>query len=314
MTAQRLRIQEVGPREGMQFEGMGDPHRIRTADKAALVDSLSATGLGRIQVTSFVSPKAVPQMADAAAVSSLITVNPKVTYTALFFNQRGLQQAIDAGIYEIVGQLVLTASETFAMRNLRSTRAQEIDTQRSLVAAYQTAGIPVSRAAVMAAFGCNYEGKVPFDTVLSLVETLAAIVGEAGESLAEISLADSMGWADPAQVRSYVAAIRSRWPGVAVSLHLHDTRGLGMANALAALDVGVEALDSSVGGLGGCPFAGVAAGNVPTEDLVYLCERLGIETGVDLDELLRSVEVAEHVVGHPLPGRTGRLSPALLHL
>lgn len=296
----------------MQFEGMSDPHRIRAVDKAALVNSLSLTGLGRIQVTSFVSPRAVPQMADAAEVSSLVTVNPNVTYTALFFDDRGLRRALHAGIYEVSGQLVLTASETFGVQNLQRTRAQEIDAQRALLAAYQLHGIPVTRAAVMAAFGCNYEGAVPFGTVLALIEKMATMIRDAGGVMEEVSLADSMGWADPSQIRRYVQAVRHEWPGAAISLHLHDTRGLGMANALAALETGVDALDASIGGLGGCPFARVAAGNVPTEDLVYLCERLGIETGVNLENLLRSVEVAERVVGHPLPGRTGRLTPELL--
>lgn len=312
MTTKEVLLQEVGPREGFQFEGIGDPGRISTEAKVRLVDSLAGTGLRRIQVTSFVSPRQVPQMADAAEVSGLLRPRDGVEYTSLFFNERGLRRAIEAGVYTVVGQVVLTASETFSQRNLRTDHAGEVRMQRSLLEAYRACGVPVTRAAVMAAFGCNYEGSVPLGRVLELLAIEEKLIVGAGGRLEEISLADTMGWADPEQVRVAVETLHERWPDTRVSLHLHDTRGTGMANVYAALMAGVDALDTSVGGLGGCPFAGTAAGNVPTEDVVFLCDRLGVRTGVDLEPLLDSVRVAEETVGHPLPGRVGRLSIDLL--
>jgi hydroxymethylglutaryl-CoA lyase len=226
-----------------------------------------------------------------------------VSYTAVYLDSRGLDRALEAGRYAVEGRFFLTASDTFLERNLRRTHEQDLDVQRANAEIYAAHDIPVVAGSIMAAFGCNYEGDIPTARVLQLVEELDQLTAEAGGSLDRLLLADTMGWADPRLVQRTVAAVKERWPGVDVALHLHDTRGTGMANVYAALEAGVRAFDTSVGGLGGCPFAGVAAGNVPTEDVVFMCERMGLETGVDLGRLVDAARTAQRVVGHELPSR-----------
>ena len=307
----RVALVEVGPREGFQYEGIGDPGRIATADKIRLIDMLGQTGLSCLQIVSFVSPKQVPQMADAEAICAGITRRPGIAYNGIYLNDTGLKRALAAGVLDIRGKITLAMSETFALRNQKRSLAQDYEMQRRLAAIYAAEGITVDYGALMAAFGCNDEGLMPPARVVEFVEKLQAIAAETGSQLATLNLADTMGWADPELVRRVVGAVRGRWPDLRIALHLHDTRGLAIANVHAALLEGVELFDTAVGGLGGCPFAGNtgAAGNVCSEEVVFLCRQLGIETGVDLDALVECARFAERMVGHPLPSKL--LTPSL---
>lgn len=296
----RIDIHEEGPREGFQIE----PGPIPTADKVALVDALSATGLKHIQVCSFVSPKIVPGWADADEVAARFTPAPGVHYTGLWFNEKGLERALaQRGRLSLSGSITTTASAAFTRKNLNRTQEENFAAQRTQLALHLSHGIEVSRISVQAAFGCNYQGDVPVADVLAVVAEGFAIAAEAGVTPGLIALADTMGWAIPPRVERVVGAVRERWPDQRISLHLHDTRGMAVANAHAALRLGVDRFDSTVGGLGGCPFAGQkgAAGNICTEELVLLCEEMGIATGVDLDALIEVGRLAERIVGHTLP-------------
>lgn len=296
----RVTINEEGPREGFQIE----KGPIATERKVELIDALSGTGLHQIQVVSFVSPKAVPQMADAEEVVRRIARRPGVRYTALWLNDQGLRRAIATGRLDIAGKISLCASAAFLKRNQNRTMEENLAAQRAILATYGEAGIAVDNASVMAAFGCNFQGEVPVATVVDLVGQLLAVAEEGGARMERISLADTMAWATPLSIRRVVGAVRDRFPQLRLNLHLHDTRGMGIANAHAGLQMGVDSFDTAVAGLGGCPFAAHrgAAGNVCTEDLVFMCEEMGIETGVDLDALIAAARLAEEIVGHPLPG------------
>jgi hydroxymethylglutaryl-CoA lyase len=300
-----ITIVEVGPREGFQFEGIGQPQKISTADKVRLIEMLADTGAKTIQMSSFVSPKQVPQMADAEELCATVTPRPGVRYTGIYLNDTGLKRAIATGKLSITGKVSLTASETFSLRNQRRSSAEDRVMQRKIAALYKENGYEVTTASVMAAFGCNYEGDVPTARVISLIEELRTIAGEVGSTLQTIMLADTMGWADPELVRRTVGAVRERWPTLRIGMHLHDTRGLAVANALAAMYEGVDLFDTAVAGLGGCPFAGHkgAAGNVCSEEVVFLCQRIGVETGIDLEKLVECARFAESIVGHPLPSK-----------
>ena len=301
----KITLAEVGPREGFQFEGIGQPDKISTADKIRLIDMLAATGLTTLQIVSFVSPKQVPQMADAEAICAGLTRRPGVAYNGIYLNDAGLKRAIAAGVLDIKGKITLAMSETFALRNQRRTLAEDFQMQRKIAALYQAHGIAVDYGATMAAFGCNFEGPIAVPRVLEFVQQLHDIAAEQGNRLATLNLADTMGWADPELVRRLVASVRARWPELRIALHLHDTRGLAIANVYAALLEGVDLFDTAIGGLGGCPFAGHkgAAGNVCTEEVVFLCRQLGIETGIDLEKLVEAARFAEQIVGHPLPSK-----------
>lgn len=295
-----VRINEEGPREGFQIEKGPIP----TDRKIALIDSLSNTGLQQIQVVSFVSPKAVPGMADAEEVVKGFTRRDGVRYTALWLNDKGLERAIAAGKLDVKGSLSLTASEKFLLRNQKRTLAENLEAQHSIIGMYKHYNVPVERAGIMAAFGCNFEGDIPVQRLFDLIEQIRALAAEYALDIKVLSLADTMAWATPGAIRRVVGAVRERYPQFEISLHLHDTRGMGIANAYAGLQMGVSIFDAAVAGLGGCPFAAHAgaAGNVCTEDLVFMCQEMGIETGVDLDALLESARLAEEIVGHPLPG------------
>jgi hydroxymethylglutaryl-CoA lyase len=301
----KITLAEVGHREGFQFEGIGQPDKISTADKIRLIDMLAETGLTTLQIVSFVSPKQVPQMADAEAICAGLTRRPGVAYNGIYLNDAGLKRAIAAGVLDIRGKITLAMSETFALRNQRRTLAEDFQMQRKIAALYQAHGIAVDYGATMAAFGCNFEGPIAVPRVLEFVQQLHDIAAEQGSRLATLNLADTMGWADPELVRRLVASVRARWPELRIALHLHDTRGLAIANVYAALLEGVDLFDTAIGGLGGCPFAGHkgAAGNVCTEEVVFLCRQLGIETGIDLEKLVEAARFAEHIVGHPLPSK-----------
>ena len=306
----KIQINEEGPREGFQFE----KGPIATARKIALIDSLSETGLNQIQVASFVNPRTVPGMADADDVVRGFARQPGIRYTALWLNEKGLQRALASGRLDVKGSLSLTASEVFLKRNQNRSMAEDVAAERSIAKMYRDHSVPVERTSIRAAFGCNYEGDVASAQVVALIGQLIAIAQDHGFTIRLVSLADTMAWATPAAIKRLVGAVRETYPELAIGLHLHDTRGMGIANAYAGLEMGVSIFDSSVAGLGGCPFAGHrgAAGNVCTEDLVFMCDEMGIETGVDLQKLIASAVLAEEVVGHPLPGsvmRGGSLAP-----
>ena len=296
-----VHITEEGPREGFQIEKGPIP----TARKIELIDALAQTGLDRIQIVSFVNPKNVPGMADAEEVVRGITPKPDVAYTALWLNEKGFERALKlSDRLTNTGTIQLCASEKFSIRNQNRTAAQQLAGQHAIVEMYKAAGIAVERGSIMAAFGCNFEGDIPVARVVALTQQILDVAAEHGVTLKYITLADTMAWATPLAVKRTVGALRERWPDLDVALHLHDTRGLAIADAYAGLEMGVTRFDAAVAGLGGCPFAGHAgaAGNVCTEDLVFLCEEMGINTGIDLDALIACAKLAEDIVGHPLPG------------
>jgi hydroxymethylglutaryl-CoA lyase len=289
-------IQEEGPREGFQIE----KGPIATARKVELIDALSRTGVKQIQVVSFVSPNAVPQMADAEDVVRAFKPKPGVRYTALWLNA--------CGRLDLAAGVTLTASETFLKRNQRRTMAENLAAQRISISNYKVKGIPIESAGIMAAFGCNFEGEVPPPRVIELIGQVLEIAAEQDVKIKKLTLADTMAWATPASIKRLVGLVRERYPALRITLHLHDTRGMGIANAYAGLEMGVDSFDAAVAGLGGCPFAAHAgaAGNVCTEDLVFMCQEMGIDTGVDLEALIAAARLAEDIVGHPLPGSVMR--------
>jgi hydroxymethylglutaryl-CoA lyase len=296
----RVHIYEEGPREGFQIE----KGPIATARKIELIDALSRTGLTHIQVVSFVNPRRVPGMADAEDVVQGISREPGVAYTGLWLNEQGFERAVATGRLDIIGTIQLCGSETFLKRNQNRSFAQQNAAQQALVKRYGELGCPVERGSIMAAFGCNFEGEVPVAKIVAVVGEMLDIAHQHGVELRYIVLADTMAWATPAAVKRLVGAVRERYPEVELGLHLHDTRGMGIANAYAGLEMGITRFDAAVAGLGGCPFAGHAgaAGTVCTEDLVFMCQEMDIETGIDLDALLDCARLAEDIVGHPLPG------------
>lgn len=293
-------IHEEGPREGFQIE----PGPIATADKIRLIEALAETGLKHIQVCSFVNPRLVPGWTDAEDVVAGFKARAGVDYTALWFNARGLDRALAfKDKLKLTGSISLTASEGFTKKNLNRTHEENLAAMRKQTALHLEHGVPVRRIGVMAAFGCNYTGDIPVDQVVRTVDDGFAIAAEHGAEIEIISLADTMGWAIPPRIEKVIGAVRSRWPEHTIGLHLHDTRGMAVANAHAAMKMGVAQFDSTVGGLGGCPFAGHkgAAGNICTEELALLCEEMGIATGIDLDRLIEVGRMAEEIVGHVLP-------------
>ncbi len=296
-----VHITEEGPREGFQIEKGPIP----TARKIELIDALSQTGITRIQIVSFVNPKNVPGMADAEDVVRGIAPKAGLAYTALWLTEKGFERALEfSDRLTNTGTIQLCASEKFSVRNQNRTAAQQLAGQHAIVDMYKAAGIPVERGSIMAAFGCNFEGNIPVARVIALTQQILDVAAEHGVTLKYITLADTMAWATPLAIKRAVGALRERWPDLDVALHLHDTRGLAIADAYAGLEMGVTRFDAAVAGLGGCPFAGHAgaAGNVCTEDLVFLCEEMGINTGIDLDALIDCAKLAEDIVGHPLPG------------
>jgi hydroxymethylglutaryl-CoA lyase len=302
MTAlpHRVDIHEEGPREGFQIE----PGPIATADKVRFCEALAETGLRDVQCVSFVDPRRVPGMADAVEVAQSIRQRPGVDYTAIALNLRGYERAIRTPLH-ITGIIQMSASNTFSIRNTNKDNAETLIEQRRQLEFFRDRGIKVDSAIVMTCFGCNFEGAIAPETVRDCVASLLALADEFDITLDRVRLADTVGWASPASIQRVVGIVRDRWPEVRLALHLHDTRGTGLANALMGLQMGIDSFDSSCAGLGGCPFAGHkgAAGNICTEDLVFMCEEMGIETGIDLDALIECARMAEAIVGHPLPGK-----------
>jgi hydroxymethylglutaryl-CoA lyase len=293
-------ITEEGPREGFQFEKGPIP----TERKIELIDALSQTGLKQIQIVSFVSPKLVPGMADAEQVVAGFKKHPGVAYVGLSLNDKGVERALSTGRLDVKGNITLTASEAFLKRNQNRTFEENIRAQHDVIKMFRAHNVPIERGGVMAAFGCNFEGDIPVERVLSIVQQIKSIAAEYDIKLKTLTLADTMAWATPASIKRVVGAVQDKNPELEIILHLHDTRGLGIANAYAGLEMGVRRYDAAVAGLGGCPFAGHkgAAGNVCTEDLVFMCEEMGIETGVDLEKLIDAARLAQDIVGHALPG------------
>lgn len=303
-----VELREEGPREGFQIA----PGPVPTARKLALIRALAATGLRHIQVCSFVSPRLVPGWADAEQVAAELRPPPGVAFTALWFNAAGLARALAfRDRLTLAGSITFAASEAFSRKNLNRDRAGQIAAMRALTQAHQEAGVAVTRIGVQAAFGCNFMGDVPPEVAVRAVADGLAIAAEAGATITEVALADTMGWATPRRIESTIGAVRARWPDLPLALHLHDTRGLGIANAMAGLRLGIARFDAAVGGLGGCPFAGQAGapGNICTEELALLCAEMGIETGVDLEALIAAGHLAEEILGHRLPSALLRSGP-----
>jgi hydroxymethylglutaryl-CoA lyase len=285
-----ISIHEVGPRDGLQNEAA----RVSTDDKVAFVDRLSAAGLRAIEVTAFVSPTWLPQMADAGDVFRRISRRPGTRYSALVPNLKGLERAIDAGVTDIA--LFAASSESFSRRNINQSIADSIAGHRDVAREADRAGLRV-RGYLSTAFGCPFEGDVPVDRVIDLTKQLLDC------GLFEVAVSDTIGIAHPGQVRSVLSSLTRTIPADRIALHFHDTRGTALANVLAALDFGVRTFDASAGGLGGCPYAPGASGNLATEDLLYLLHGLGYETGVDLAAVMAASQPLEDVIGHPLPSR-----------
>lgn len=297
----KVRLNEVGPREGVQFEKSFIP----TEKKLQLVDALSKTGLPCIEVTSFVSPKWVPQMADSEEMSRGFTKSPGVQYTALFLNVKGLERAAAIGRYELEGLIPVIASDTFSQKNTNKTIAETLAGQGEWIRKFEELKVPVLGGNISAAFGCNYEGDVSPDTVVGLATEIEKSLKARGYALKHLTVADTMGWANPRQIQTMIGKLKDRWPDLHIRLHLHNTRGPGLANVLAALQMGVADFDASVAELGGCPFGGhkSAAGNICTEDVVFMCHEMGIPTGIDLDKLIDCANLAESIFGHELHGK-----------
>jgi hydroxymethylglutaryl-CoA lyase len=288
-------VREVGPRDGLQNE---DP--IPTEAKVRLLDALSATGVRRIEAVSFVHPKAIPQMADADQVWARIDRSQQVRYSALVPNLRGAQRALDAGFAEI--EVVVSASDTHNRKNINRSTAESLDDIAGIVALAH-ARAAACQVIVATAYGCPYEGDVPVSRVVRAVGRAVAAGADS------ICFGDTTGMATPTRVARLVGETRSRYPDVPLGLHFHNTRGTGLANVLAALELGVTDYDASVGGLGGCPYAPGATGNVCTEDLVHMVEDMGISTGIELDALIEAARLAEELVGHTLPSQVLRAGP-----
>ncbi|SDB74981.1 hydroxymethylglutaryl-CoA lyase [Belnapia rosea] len=298
----RVEFHEEGPREGFQIE----PRVYPLEQRAALVEALAETGLKAVQVASFVSPKAVPQMTDSEALFAAIRRRPGVRYEAVWLNEQGFERARATPGVDLAGKISLYASDAFARRNNNCSAEEMRGRVLRWLDLYAEAGLKVERALVMAAFGCNFEGEIPPARAVDELVWAHRTCAERGIVLPKVYLADTMGWANPQSVRRLVGMLREALPATRIGLHLHDTRGLGAANVLAALEMGVDLFDSSIAGLGGCPFAGHGdsrgAGNICTEDMVFLCHEMGIETGLDLEKLIEAARLAERIIGRPLGG------------
>ena len=294
---ERATIVEVGPRDGLQNEQAIIP----TAQKIAFVNRLSAAGLRAIEVTAFVSPKWVPQMGDAAEVFAGITRREGVRYSALVPNRAGLDRALAAGVRDIA--IFAAASETFSRRNINQSIDESFAVYRQVTDGAMQAGLTV-RAYLSTSFGCPFEGAVDVDRVVALSERLLEL------GAYEVAVSDTIGIAHPGQVSRVLDRLLMRVPLERVALHFHDTRGTGLANVLAALQHDIRTFDSAAGGLGGCPYAPGATGNLATEDLLYMLNGLDVQTGVSLDAVVEASRAIEGATGHPLPSRYFRALPS----
>ncbi len=284
-----ISVSEVGPRDGLQIEAK----QIATADKIALIKLLIATGLKKIEVTGFAHPKVVPQLADAEQVLAGLRKPDGVRFAAFVPNAKGAERAIAAGIDDLKSGIA--TSDTFNELNVRMSTAQGMRALDEIAAAAKGTRSRIV-GVVATAFGCPYEGQLPESQLFQLFEQLV------GMDSPVIYLADTTGVANPGSITRTVEKLRARWPDQPIGLHLHNTRGLGLANAFAGLELGLRDFESSVGGLGGCPFAPRAVGNICTEDFVHMAHELGIKTGVDLDKLIAAAQFAQEMLGRTLPG------------
>jgi hydroxymethylglutaryl-CoA lyase len=294
----KVAVTEVGTRDGFQAE----PVFIPTATKAEVIDALIDAGVRALEATSFVSPRAVPQLADAHELLARVRRRRDAHFAALVPNARGAERALGAGVDEMV--CFVSASETHNGKNLNATVAQSLANVRE-VAAVASGHTVALRGAVACAFGCPFEGEVPVEAVLRVVDAYASL------GVDRLSLGDTTGMAVPPTVTRAVTALRDRFPQIRVALHFHNTRGVGLANVMVGLDLGIREYESSIGGLGGCPFAPGATGNICTEDLVYLLEESGYDTGIDLSALIDVARRVEAIVGRPLPGQVMKAGPRL---
>ena len=289
MPVERVTVREVGPRDGFQNE----PERIDTADKIRLIDALARTGLKRLEVASFVRPDVIPQLSDAIDVLNGIDVPDDVALAVLVPNERGLETALEHRDRFDEVLVFLSASETHNRKNVNRPIADSLAAIERMLPRIKDAGLR-PMASIATSFGCPYEGHVPQDQTLGLAERMA----EAGAE--EISFGDTTGMANPRQVRAFYADAIQRLPGVELTAHFHNTRGQGLANALAALDEGIESFESSFGELGGCPVPPGSTGNIATEDLVSMLHEMGVATGIDLEALLAASRAVQEVLGRPL--------------
>ncbi len=294
----RVRVVEVGPRDGLQHEAK----TLSTAEKISFIDSLSVSGLKNIEVSSFVSPKWIPALADASEVFAGIKRQNGVTYSALVPNPKGYQRAREAGAGEVA--VFVSASQTHNHKNLNVSTAAQLENIEAVARSARDDGVPV-RGYLSTAFGCPYEGEVDPTRVAELAANLI------DQGCYEVSLGDTTGVANPILVRCLVELVAGRIGIDRLALHFHDTRGLGLVNVMAGLDSGVTVYDASAGGLGGCPYAPGASGNIATEDLIYLLHSLGIETGVNLDRLCRAARQAGRALDMELPSRYNRACGAV---
>jgi hydroxymethylglutaryl-CoA lyase len=293
-----VEVREVGPRDGIQSEKVPVP----TEQKVRLIDALSRTGVRRIEAVSFVSPRAVPQMADAQEVWKRIERRAGVIYSALVPNRKGAEIAAAC---EVDGmQVFIAASDSYNLKNVKKTVRESVTDVAEVVQVAIPAGIPVE-GTISTSFGCPYEGDVPPARVVEVSRWIF------DQGIDSISYGDTTGMATPRRVREVVSAVRAALPEVTMNMHFHDTRGTGLANVITALDLGIGYFDASVGGMGGSPFAEGATGNIATEDLVYMLDDMEVATGIDLTALLSAARLAQEIVGAELPGKVLKAGPRL---
>lgn len=298
----RVIIREDGPREGFQMLS----HTVPTDKKRTLIEMLAKAGSPSIEVTSFVRPDRVPQLADAEELCRALTSVPGVRFRALYLNERGLERALSIPSLQPEGYVLIAVSEAFARSNTNTTVAEQLAGIPRWIDRFRAHSLRFERIMLSTAFGYSAEGRFAPVRACAVADEAVKIAQRESMLPEEVTFADTTGYANPSAVRELITLFRAAWPQIAIGLHLHDTRGTGMANVYAGLLEGVDRFDCSVGGLGGCPFAMNAAGNVPTEDVAFLCEELGVETGIDLAAYLECARFAEQLAERPLPGKLRR--------
>ncbi len=295
MNLKKVTVREVGPRDGFQMENK----LITAEEKVKIINQLAAAGLKNVEFSSFVHPKAVPQLKDAEEVAAMLLPAEDVLFSALVVNEKGLARAVNAGVREV--QMIVSASEAHSQRNVQMSVSESLSQAVSVAEQALGHGVAV-RSAVAMAFGCPFDGKIDQEQV----ERIAAEMAEAG--IEQITLADTAGLAHPLQVKELLHVLLKKMPGIRWGLHFHDTRGLALANINASMEVGVSLFESSIGGLGGCPFVPGATGNVATEDLVNMLEMMGLETGISLEKLLAASREVQKIFQRDLPSKLLALS------
>lgn len=297
-NGKRLYINEVSTRDGFQMESRFIP----TDDKVAFINRLSGLGYAKIEVTSFTSAKAIPALSDGEAVMHRIARRPGVIYTALVPNARGAERALESNIEEF--NIVMSSSETHNLANLRMTREQSFRQLSDVIALAHSAKVPVN-VSLSCVFGCPMQGEVPVEVVTSWIDRFAQLAVQG------ITLCDTTGMAYPTQVQDICATVLARQPALEFTAHFHNTRAMGLVNTIAAVEGGIVRFDMSLGGIGGCPYAPGATGNVATEDVAHMLACMGYETGLDLDGLIAAATQLEELVQHPLPAQVSRAGPRL---